>query len=180
LAAEITAALAAADIACVLLRFDPALSDRDALAAARRLGPPVQKAGAAFLVANRVEIAAEAGADGVHLDDAAEFDAARRRLGKDASIGVGSADPDDAMTVAEAGADYVAFGRFDDPAPVEPAIELLAWWAPVMTVPCVIAGAVDAASAKRLANLGADFVAVSLAGPDGARLPEIATALGGG
>jgi thiamine-phosphate pyrophosphorylase len=131
-------------------------------------------------VANRVAVAAEAGADGVHLDDVAEYDAARQRLGKDASIGVSTLDPDDAMTAAEAGADYVSFGGFDDPAPAEPAIELLTWWAPVMTVPCIITGAVETAAAKRLAGLGADFVAVSLAGPGGARLLEVADALGSG
>lgn len=140
----------------------------------------MQKAGAAFLVANRVDVAAAAGADGVHLDDAGAYATARERLGKDASIGVSAADPDDAMTAAEAGADYVTFGGFDDPAPAEPAIELLTWWAPVMTVPCVVTGAADAASAKRLAGLGADFVAISVAGPGGVRLPEIAGALGGG
>jgi len=171
--------MAAADIACVLLRFDPGLSDEDALAAARRLGPPVQKAGVAFLVANRVDVAAEAGADGMHLEDVTEYDASRRRLGKDASIGVSCADPDDAMNAAEAGADYVAFGGFDDAALAEAATELLAWWTPVMTVPCVATSAADATAAKRLASLGADFVAVSMVEPVSARLLEIAAALRG-
>jgi thiamine-phosphate pyrophosphorylase len=143
----------------------------------------VQKAGVAFLVANRVDVAAEAGADGVHLDDAKDNEAARQRLGKEASIGVSTLNPRD-MTIEEVDADYVAFGGFDDPAPSKATLDALAWWAPFFVIPSVVAGVGNAAEARQVAGMGGDFVAIAMAiASNGAGiaalLPEIAAALRG-
>ena len=88
---------------------------------------------------------------------------------------------DDAITVAEHGADYVAFGEFDDPSPAAAAIDLTEWWGEIMTVPCVGAGCANARDATRLAAAGADFIAIGtgLWPALAERLREIATAWSG-
>jgi len=100
------------------------------------------------------------GADGVHLSMAVGYDEARRRLGPDMIVGVACGTRDDAVTVAEHGADYVAFGDFDDPSPTAATIKLTEWWGEIMTVPCVGAGCAGARDATRLAAAGADFIAI--------------------
>lgn len=135
----------------------------------------------AFLVANRVAVAAEAGADGVHLDDAMDNEAARQRLGKDASIGVSTLDPRD-MPIEEVDADYVAFGDFDDAAPSKATLDALAWWAPFFVIPAVVAGVGNAAEARQVADMGGDFVAINMAiagngAGIAALLPEISAAI---
>ena len=68
----------------------------------------------AFLINDHAELAAELGADGVHVGaDDTPYDEARRLVGDDAIVGVSCyASRHDAMIAAEAGADYVAFGAF--------------------------------------------------------------------
>ena len=120
--AELTAALEAADIACVLLLAGQL--DEDALrAAVEVLCPLAQARDVAVLLLDRVTLAAETGCDGVHLSDLESLAAARQRLGTEALIGVGcGASRHDAITAAERGADYVAFGAPEpDPSPADPA-----------------------------------------------------------
>jgi thiamine-phosphate pyrophosphorylase len=163
LAAAFSEAMAAADIACLLLRCTPALGDGALRSAVERLRPLAQGRDVAFLVEDRVELAHAVGADGVHLTMAVAYDEARRRLGPDMIVGVACGERDDAIDVAERGADYVAFGDFDDPSPTAATLDLAAWWGEVMTVPCVAAGCGGAADAARLAASGADFVALGAA-----------------
>jgi thiamine-phosphate pyrophosphorylase len=110
---------------------------------------------------------------------AVAYDEARRRLGPDAIVGVACGNRDDAIDVAERGADYVAFGAFDDLSPTDATIEIAEWWSEIMTVPCVGAGCANTRDATRLAAAGADFIAVGAAAwPTLAvTLREIATAL---
>jgi thiamine-phosphate pyrophosphorylase len=103
------------------------------------------------------------GADGVHLTMAVAYDEARRRLGPDMIVGVACRERDDAIDVAEQGADYVVFGEFDDPSPAAAALDLTEWWGETMTVPCVGTGCAGAADAARVAAAGADFIAVGAA-----------------
>ena len=166
-------------MACLLLRCAPGLDDGAVHSAVERLRPLAQKHDIAFLIEDRVELARGVGADGVHLTMAVAYDEARRRLGPDMIVGVSCAERDDAIDVAEQGADYVAFGDFDDPAPTAATIELAEWWSEIMTVPCVGAGCARAADATRLAATGADFIALGTAAwPTPVdTLREIATAL---
>lgn len=160
-AASLAAALDAGDVACVLLRAQP---DAAAFAAAAaRLRPVVQDRDVAFLVEDDADLAARSGCDGVHLNDPARTRAARARLGEDAIVGVGCGESRHAaMTAAEAGADYVAFGRLDpEEAPSDP--DLLAWWQALMIPPCVALGAGGPEACAALAAAGADFVAVGRA-----------------
>ena len=78
-------------------------------------------------------------------------------------VGVSCGTRDEAIDVAEHGADYVAFGDFDDSAPRPATLDLTAWWAEIMTVPCVGTCCANAYDAARLAAARADFVALGAA-----------------
>ncbi len=158
--AELSLALKAADIACVLL-LDAGLDESARRAAVEVLCPLAQARDVAVLLQDQVELAAETGCDGVHLSDPKDLAAARQRLGPEALVGVAcGASRHDAITAAERGADYVAFGALKPgPGPADP--ELLGWWQPLMTLPCVAFGAAAPEDCARLAAAGADFVVVT-------------------
>jgi thiamine-phosphate pyrophosphorylase len=145
-----------------LLRGAPGLDDAAIRAAAEHVRPPAQKRDIAFLIEDRVDLVRALGADGVHLTMAVAYDEARRRLGPEMIVGVACATRDDALTVAENGADYVAFGDFDDRAPTVATLELTAWWSALMTVPCVAAPGATPAARAALAGADADFIALRL------------------
>jgi thiamine-phosphate pyrophosphorylase len=149
----------------VQLRLKQA-SDDAIRRAARALMPIAQKRGAAFILNDRPDLAAELGADGVHVGaDDMPYAEARRLVGPDAIVGVSCyASRHEAMEAAEAGADYVAFGAFFETRTKEPRaradIELLTWWSAMMTVPCVAIGGITPANCGPLVEAGADFLAV--------------------
>ena len=149
-----------ADVACLLLRAAPGLADDPIRLAIERLRAPAGDRNVAILIEDRPDLARTAGADGVHLNMAVAYDEARRRLGPDLIVGVACGTRDEAIDVAEHGADYVSFGDFDDPSPAAAILDLTAWWSEIMTVPCVGAGCSSRADATRLAAAGADFIAL--------------------
>jgi thiamine-phosphate pyrophosphorylase len=167
-------------VACLLLRCAPGLDDGTLRSTVERLRPPAQARDIAFLIEDRVELARAVGADGVHLSMAVAYDEARRRLGPEAIVGVACGTRDEAIDVAEHGADYVAFGDFDDPSPAAAALDLMEWWGEIMTVPCVGTGCAGPRDAARLAAAGADFIALGTAAWPalGDTLRDIAAALG--
>ncbi|MEM7192014.1 MAG: thiamine phosphate synthase [Pseudomonadota bacterium] len=125
----------------------------------------IQGAGAACLIEDRITAAAEIGADGVHLSqdpnspNGMTYQEARELLGESANIGVGCGlVRHDAMELAEAGADYVAFsdakgGDFDT------VLETIAWWSEIFVVPSVAWNVAKIDDARRLTEAGADFIA---------------------
>ena len=131
----------------------------------------VQAEGAAALLADDARLARTLKADGVHLDARddilAAYAEAREILGSRGIVGA-DAGPlrHDAMSLGEAGADYIAFGVPDDATDragaEEKRAELVSWWAEIFEVPCVAFDASTAATADALAALGADFVAVKV------------------
>jgi thiamine-phosphate pyrophosphorylase len=159
----LTAALAAGDIAAVLLRL-AAADERTLINHAKALAPQVQDRGAALLLDGHADLAARAGADGAHLTGIDEFNAALATLRPDRIAGCGGLTTrHDAMLAGEAGADYVMFGEPDRhgrrPA-FASVVERVAWWAEVFEIPCVgYAASID--EVAPLANAGADFVAVA-------------------
>ncbi len=167
-APALSAALAAGDVAAVQMRLKDA-PDAQVLAAGRALMPIVQDAGAAFLVNDRPDLAAQLDADGVHIgQEDAPYAQARALLGPDRIIGVTChASRHFAMQAGEAGADYVAFGAFfptaTKHAPIRAEPELLAWWSALMEIPCVAIGGIAPENAAPLVRAGADFLAVSAA-----------------
>ncbi len=181
-AADLGAALDAGDVACVELALDTADQGawRSAIAALR---PVAQRRDVAFLLRDRPELAAETGCDGVVTGPGHAFEAARRVIGSGAIVGV-AIDPasetarHDAMLAAELGADFVGFGTFDGPPP----IELIEWWAELMESPCVAYGVATPADSDEMVPAGADFIAVREAvwdHPDGpaAGLRQIAAVM---
>jgi thiamine-phosphate pyrophosphorylase len=162
LEAQLSQALAEADAACVLLCRDGRPVDEDH---ADSLIDLVQAAGAACLIEGDAELAMRLGADGVHLPaDAEAYRAARALLGTEASIGVGCGlERHEAMLLAELGTDYVGFGAASpsDIDGIDQCAELIAWWAEIFVVPCVVFDIDNADEAERFASLGADFIAPS-------------------
>jgi thiamine-phosphate pyrophosphorylase len=162
----LAAALAAGDVAAVQLRLKPA-GDAQTQKVAAALKPIVQDAGAAFILNDRPDLAASAGADGVHIgqQDAA-YGQARAAMGGERIVGVTCHNSRDlAYAAAEAGADYVAFGAFYPTATKQTQFaadpEILEIWQETMETPCVAIGGVTVENAPPLVRAGADFLAVS-------------------
>jgi thiamine-phosphate pyrophosphorylase len=160
-APSLAEALAAADVAAVLLRLAET-DERTLIKRVKTLAPVVQACDAALVLDGHDEIAARGGADGAHLSGIDAFIAALERLKPARIAGCGGLKTrHDAMLAAERGADYVMFG---EPVggwrpPFEAIVERIAWWAEVFEVPCVgYATALE--EIRPLAMAGADFVAL--------------------
>jgi thiamine-phosphate pyrophosphorylase len=161
-AALLADALSAGDVAAVLLRLADA-DERTLINRAKSLCDAVQAKGAALLLDDRAELAARSGADGAHMTGIEHFNAALETLKPERIAGCGGlASRHDAMTAAEAGADYVMFGEpgtgGERPA-FDQIEERVSWWAEVFELSCVgYAASLDEAAA--LAAAGADFIAL--------------------
>lgn len=133
-----------------------------------------QHSDVAILIANDATLAANVGADGVHLFAAdpggqtavERYEQAREALGPNAIIGVDAgASRHDAMALGEAGADYVAFGPLGETpidlpqSPGETQLDIVSWWADIFEIPVVALDIPDDATASRFAEARADFVA---------------------
>jgi thiamine-phosphate pyrophosphorylase len=160
------ATLDAGDVACLQLRLK-AVSDEEIARAVEVLMPIAQARGVAFILNDRPDLAAKLGCDGVHIgQEDGLYAEARAAVGRDRIVGVTCHDSRHlAMDAGEAGADYVAFGAFFPSLTKEPEtscdIEVLQWWAEVMTVPVVAIGGITVDNAPALVAAGADFLAVS-------------------
>jgi thiamine-phosphate pyrophosphorylase len=164
--AALADALGGGDVACVQLRLKD-VSDADVLRIGAALMPMVQDVGAAFLINDRPDLAAQLGADGVHVGQQdAGYAEARALMGRDRIVGVTCHNSRDlAYAAAEAGADYVAFGAFYPTGTKEPSHwaepGLLEIWQETMETPCVAIGGITVENAEPLVRAGADFLAVS-------------------
>jgi thiamine-phosphate pyrophosphorylase len=161
LAAQLAQAMANTDAACVLLcREESALDEAEASS----LIDLVHGHGLACLIEQDAGYAERLGADGVHIAaDPFVYAESRKLLGESASIGAGcGVNRDDAMRLAELGADYVAFDPGGTIDAIDQYAELMTWWSEVFVVPCVAWNIDNAEQAAKLASLGADFVAPSL------------------
>lgn len=181
----LTAAFAGADVACCLIL--PA-AGAAAAEAAGAIVEAVQEAGVAALLADDAGLARALRADGVHLSPTgnllAAYTAARQAVGPQAIVGADvGVSRHDAMSLAEAGADYIAFGaphRLSDRARArERRDDLVTWWGEIFEIPCVVLDVDGAQEAGRLARAGADFVAVRLAtGASAASAHDLVAAIG--
>lgn len=163
-------ALDGGDVACVQLRLKNAdgtpAPREDIRRAAQALMGEAQRRDVAFLINDDAELAAELGADGVHVgQEDLSATAARAIVGKDAIVGVTCHNSRHlGMEAAEDGADYVAFGAFyptNTKTPKSTAeLETLEIWASMTTVPCVAIGGITIDNAHPLVEAGADFLAV--------------------
>jgi thiamine-phosphate pyrophosphorylase len=174
-------ALEGGDVASLQLRLKD-VSDDEVLRAGEALMPIAQRAGVAFIVNDRPDLAKKLDADGVHVGQQdASYAQARALLGPDKTVGVTChASRHLAMEAAEAGADYVAFGAFyptttkDAKTHAEP--ELLTWWQEIMQIPCVAIGGITVENGGLLVEAGADFLAVSSGVWDHPQGPQAAVA----
>ena len=121
--------------------------------------------GALYIVNDDPALAANVGADGVHIgEDDASIVSARELLGPERIIGVScNNDFVRAQAAVDAGADYVAFGSFFA-SPTKPnarrADIALLQRARALDVPIVAIGGIDADNARVVIDAGADAVAV--------------------
>lgn len=163
---QMKAALGAGDVACIQLRLKD-VTDSAILQAGETLLPLAQDVGAAFLINDRPDLALQLGADGAHVgQEDMPYKEARKLLGPDRIVGVTCHDSRHlAMEAGEAGADYVAFGAFfpttTKDAKTRASLDLVSWWAEVMTVPQVSIGGVTVDNCRPLVEAGTDFLAVS-------------------
>jgi thiamine-phosphate pyrophosphorylase len=173
---RLAAAFDAGDVASLLVRFAPGGE-----AAAKRIVSTLTEIAAArdsaLLIEGDPRLAARLGADGVHVgwEDAADAVATFK---SQRIVGAGGLRlRDDAMTAAEAGADYVMFGEpapDGAPPPLSDLRERVRWWAEIFETPSV-AYAARLEDVEPLAADGADFIALAGAIFDAAD-PEAATA----
>jgi thiamine-phosphate pyrophosphorylase len=136
-----------------------------------RLAEPLQEICAArdvaFIVNDSISLAKRLGADGVHLgQNDGDVADARKRLGRDAQIGVACMDSRHlAMEAGEAGADYVSFGAFFPSQTKQTShvaeLDLLHWWSNLFELPVVAIGGITPANCVPLVAAGADFLAAS-------------------
>jgi len=119
-----------------------------------------------LIINDNVELCNEVDADGVHLGKQdSSFEQARVQLSADKIIGITCHDSVvAAVSAEEAGADYVAFGRFfpsetkpnASPAP----IEVLTEAKKKLSIPIVAIGGINAENGAALIAAGADMLAV--------------------
>lgn len=158
------AALAANDIAAVLLRSDADAGDEAYRAAIEAVMPAAHAADAALVIEFRADLAMELGCDGVHVRaDQQNVKSLRRAVGDDMIVGASCGNSKHlAMTAGEAEADYVCFGELDE-RHVAPDPEVVAWWAEIMEIPCVALGGITLENAENYLTAGADFLCVGMA-----------------
>lgn len=124
-----------------------------------------QKYQCTFIVNDDVALAAECGADGVHLGETdGAISTARKALGEEAIIGASCYNSiERAANMAAAGADYLAFGRFY-PSSTKPnavvAEPNILHQAKDLSLPLVAIGGITPDNAQPLISAGADSVAV--------------------
>ncbi len=121
---------------------------------------------ALFIVNDDVRLAADCGADGVHLGrDDADIEQARNRLGGDAIIGASCYNLfGRASRAVDAGADYVAFGSFfssqTKPGATRAEADVLTRARNELDTHIVAIGGITADNARQLIRAGADMLAV--------------------
>lgn len=164
-AESLKAALDAGDVGALQLRLKD-VPDDAVRRAYEALAPLAHAHGVAMIVNDRPDLAAELGADGVHVgQEDADYASARRLVGPGATVGVTCHDSRHlAMEAAERGADYVAFGAFfptqTKEAKTAAGIDLLEWWSEIFEIPCVAIGGITVDNCGPLVQAGADFLAV--------------------
>ena len=175
-----------AELACrggadVVQLRDKSLDDVAFLAMAGRVARICAAHDVMFIVNDRVSIARDVGADGVHVgpDDATVADA-RAVLGANAIIGASAGSVEDARTLQSAGADYLGFGHIFPTTSKQKesdavGVELLAAVAHDSPIPVIAIGGITESNAPRVMSSGAWGIAV-IGAVCGADDPRAATA----
>lgn len=167
--ARLDAAMGVERVASLLVTAKPNIPFD--LYAAAKIIQAAQKRGIAGLIAGSAADVQTVKADGIHLPWSETvvpaFAAARSALGDRTLAGADAGrSRHDAMTLGEAGADYIAFGIpqhvQDRTKAAERRLELVFWWSEIFEVPCVAFDVDSIDDARELAAAGADFITVAL------------------
>ena len=161
--AEVAAGAIAGGANAVQLRFDPALPDMQLAPLARELADRCRERGVLMILNNRLDLAVEVGAGGVHLGQTDGWEGARDRLTPEQVLGVSVETAEQAEMAAWAGADYVAATVWATPTKPEAApigLERFRKLAESTGLPLVGIGGITAANAMQVIEAGAAGVAV--------------------
>ncbi len=139
---------------------------RQLIETARQMRETCARAGVAFIVNDRLDVALACGADGVHLgQDDFPIGLARTWLGEEKIIGGSAANLAEALACREQGADYVGFGPVfptaskDDAGPVS-GLETLSEVARRLGMPVIAIGGIGKKNAAEVMGAGAHGIAV--------------------
>jgi thiamine-phosphate pyrophosphorylase len=142
------------------------LPDEIQIAIARQLTAMAREAGAILIVNDRLEVAAESGAHGLHVGGTDVMaDIARERLGEDAVIGVSASTIEEAIEAERMGADYVGVGPImstntKSDAGSAVGVDLIRAIREKITIPIVAIGGLTADNLAPVVQAGADGIAV--------------------
>ncbi len=161
---ELAGAMLKAGVRIMQLRLKQ-VGAREFLAAARACSALCRRAGAIFIVNDRVDLAMLSDAGGVHLGQSdLPLEAARRLMGPGKIIGVSTAGVEMARAAEAAGADYIGFG------PMYPGglkhtahsqgLERLAQVRAAVKLPIVAIGGITEATMPAVLRAGADAGAI--------------------
>jgi thiamine-phosphate pyrophosphorylase len=155
----------------------PELDDEALLPLATELASACREARVLFVVNDRLDVALESGAAGVHLGQHDDPLGARRRLGAGRVLGVSVGDVDEAVVAERSGADYLGMTVWSTPTKpdAEPrGLEGLGAVVEATTLPVVGIGGIFASNAALVLEAGAAGFAVISAV---AAAPDLAEAM---
>jgi thiamine-phosphate pyrophosphorylase len=155
----------------------PELDEHDLVEAGRSIARACRNAGITFIVNDRVDVALEVGADGVHLGQSDEPGGGRSRVGPGRLLGISVKDPAQARAAERSGADYLGVTVW--PTATKPearagGLERLRVIASTTALSVVGIGGIDATNAAQVIGTGAAGVAV-ISAVGAADDPEAAT-----
>jgi thiamine-phosphate pyrophosphorylase len=141
-------------------------STRELIETARAMKALCARAGVAFIVNDRIDVAIASDADGVHLgQDDFPIALARRLLGDDRIIGGSAGNIEEALMCTADGADYIGFGPVfptmskDDAGPAT-GIEAIENLLKVVSLPVIAIGGINRENIPDVINAGAHGIAV--------------------
>jgi thiamine-phosphate pyrophosphorylase len=161
---EFLATVLGAGVDIVQLRIKDA-DDGAIVAAGRRFGRAAERFGALFILNDRPDLVADAGADGVHVgqDDVAVAEA-RAIIGPDRLIGLSTHSPEQVDAAAGLAVDYIGVGpvHATPTKPGRPAVglELVRYAAEHARVPFFAIGGISPVNADAVRSAGAERIAV--------------------
>jgi thiamine-phosphate diphosphorylase len=141
----------------------PELTDIELLPIAAELAERCRAAGVLFVVNDRIDVAIESGADGVHLGQADDPAGARRTLGNDRLLGISAGDADEVRAAELADADYLGVTVWSTPTKpnaIPRGLEGLRHLAGLTPLPVVGIGGIFTSNAELVLEAGAAGIAV--------------------
>jgi thiamine-phosphate pyrophosphorylase len=141
----------------------PELGDGELLPLARDLAAHCRERGVLFLVNNRVEVAVESAADGVHVGQADHPERVRERIGPKLILGLSVVAPEQAREAEHLGASYVSatvWATQTKPEAVPLGLEGLRETCRLTSLPVLAIGGINTSNAGEVLAAGAAGVAV--------------------